>query len=454
MAGIGLELRKIMREQSYGAIGRAYALAGAIGSGPWLISIFGTIALGLLSVRFGGDRGEITRFLASVTYLIAGSLVLSGGMQLLFTRFVADRLFEKRKDIVLPNLLGAMLATTVASGAVGGAIVLFAFEGHVLCRALLLASFVVLNDVWLLSVFLTGMKAYRFVLGVFAAGYGVTLVAALALVRFGLDGLMAGFLLGHVVLCFGMLAAITRAYPSPGISAYDFLKRRQVFVDLAATGALYNIAVWVDKAIFWATPTTSQEVLGPIRSSIVYDVPIFLAYCSIVPGMAVFLVRIETDFAEHYDELFDAVREGGTLAEIERLRDGMVTAARDGLYDIFRIQGLTVVLLLLLAESIMRALSIPVLYVPLFSIDVVGVGTQVVFLGLQTILFYLDYRMVALALNALFAASNGVFTIVSLGLGPRFYGYGFATSMALVTVVGLLVLSRKLDRLEYETFMR
>ncbi|HEY2512878.1 MAG TPA: exopolysaccharide Pel transporter PelG [Polyangiaceae bacterium] len=454
MAGIGQELRKLMRVQSYLAVVRAYALAGAIGSGPWLISIFGTIALGILSVRFGGDRGEITKFLATVTYLIAASLVLSGGMQLLFTRFVADRLFEKRKDIVLPNLLGAMLFTTLLSGLVGGVIVVFAFRGYVLYRALLLASFVVLNDVWLLSVFLTGMKAYRFVLLIFALGYAVTLGGALALVRYGLEGMMAGFLFGHVVLCFGMLASIARAYASPSLSAYEFLQKKKIFLDLAATGALYNIAVWIDKAIFWATPTTSQEVLGPIRSSIVYDVPIFLAYCSIVPGMAVFLVRIETDFAEHYDELFDAVREGGTLSEIERLRDGMVTAAREGLYDIFRIQGLTVILLLLLAESLMRALSIPVLYVPLFSIDVVGVGTQVVFLGVQTILFYLDYRMVALGLNALLAASNALLTILSLDLGPRFYGYGFATSVALVTVAGLVVLSRKLDRLEYETFMR
>jgi len=454
MAGIGFELRKHLRDPSYGGLLTAYSIAGAIGSGPWIISIFGTIALGLLSVRLGGDGGETVRFLASVTWLIAASLILSGAIQLLFTRFVADRLFEKRRDLVLPNLLGALLVTTAAALLVAAPIAVFSFEGRYVYRALLVATFVVLNDVWLLSVFLTGMKAYRFVLGVFAVAYATSIAVALLLVRHGLEGLVGGFFAGQALLCFGMLGAVARAYPSPSLVAFDFLDRRRVFVDLAATGVLYNVAVWIDKVIFWENPGTSEQVIGPIRASIVYDVPIFLAYCSTIPGMAVFLVRVETDFADHYDRLFDAVRGGGNLADIEHLRDAMVVAARDGLYDIFRIQGLTVVMLLLTGRALLVALGISPFYETLFDVDVVGVGIQVVFLGVQTILFYLDYRILALALNGLFAALNFVLTIASLYLGPRFYGYGFALAVAATTVCALFLLARKLDRLEYETFMR
>jgi hypothetical protein len=44
---------------------------------------------------------------------------------------------------------------------------------------------------------------------------------------------------------------------------------------------------------------------------------VFLAYLSIIPGMAVFLVRIETDFVEYYDKFYDAVRSGGSLEYID-----------------------------------------------------------------------------------------------------------------------------------------
>ena len=51
-------------------------------------------------------------------------------------------------------------------------------------------------------------------------------------------------------------------------------------------------------------------MVGPLRSSLIYDLPIFLAYLAVIPGMAVFLLRIETDFAEAHGRFFDAVRGG------------------------------------------------------------------------------------------------------------------------------------------------
>jgi uncharacterized membrane protein len=85
---------------------------------------------------------------------------------------------------------------------------------------------------------------------------------------------------------------------------------------------------------------------------------------------------------------------------------------------------------------------------------VVGVGFQVVLLGIFTILFYLDYRKLVLCLSAFFVSSNLVLSLLSHCLGPRFYGFGFALSAAITSLVSVSALSRKLDRLEYETFMR
>jgi uncharacterized membrane protein len=236
--------------------------------------------------------------------------------------------------------------------------------------------------------------------------------------------------------------------------AFGFLDRSRIFPDLALTGFLFNIAVWVDKFVFWENPVTSESLVGPIRYSVVYDVPVSIAYLSVVPGMAVFFVRIETDFAETYDRFFGAIREGKPLSHLRRLRNELIASARAGIYDIFCIQGLAAAVLLLAAPRILTLFRIPTFYSYLFKIDIIAVGFQVVVLGLCTIMFYLDYRKLVLALCAFFAAANLGFSIASQWLGPRFYGFGFAAAAGITSLIGVALLSTKLDRLEYETFMR
>jgi polysaccharide biosynthesis protein PelG len=453
MAGIGFELRHHLRKETYGGIVRAYVVAGIVGSGPWVISISSMLLIGFLAQSLRRGPELVTPFLASVTYLMAASLTLSGFLQLVFVRFIADRLFEKREDAVAPNTMGALVVTTVVSAVVGTVITSLTFEGHVAFRVFLTATFVTLCDVWMLSVLLSGVKAYRNVVGLFLLGYGVTVVAALSFAGFGLAGYLAGFFLGHAFMLFAMLALVLRSYPSERFIAFEFLDRKKIFPQLAITGGLLNGAVWADKFVFWMNPVTSEPLIGPIRYSVVYDVPIFVAYLSVIPGMAIFFVRIETDFAEAYDRFYEAVRKGDTFDELDRLRGQLVEAARSGIYDIFRVQGLTAVVLLFTGERVLALFHIPAFYTYLFKIDVVGVGFQVVLLAALTVLFYLDCRKVALAIAALFASLNLVLSLVTQLLGPRFYGFGFMVAAAITSLVALSTLSRKLERLDYETFM-
>jgi uncharacterized membrane protein len=46
-----------------------------------------------------------------------------------------------------------------------------------------------------------------------------------------------------------------------------------------------------------------------------------------------------------------------------------------------------------------------------------------------------------------------ILTALSLSLGAPFYGYGFALAALVTLATGLWQLDRKLQRLEYETFM-
>ena len=94
MAGIGFELRKLLKRDSLLGMMQAYAYAGIISSGPWVLSIIGILVIGLMSVSMVVPEFLITQFQVSVTYLIAFSLTLTGFAQLAFSGFTADRLFE------------------------------------------------------------------------------------------------------------------------------------------------------------------------------------------------------------------------------------------------------------------------------------------------------------------------------------------------------------------------
>ncbi len=453
MAGIGFEIRRILERDSFFAVLKAYGYAGLISGGPWVLSILGVMAIGLLSVALGTEQQAVNQFQICVTYLMAGSLILTGGMQLMFTRFVADRLYAHEPRIVLPNLLGALLLTTVVAAVLSGIFVLLAFDGSAYLRVLLIANFVVVCNLWLVLIFLSGMKAYQRIVRTLAAGYLLAILVSMLLAGFGLEGLLTGILVGHAGLLFAFLHHVVREYPGQSLLRFDFLDQRKAFYSLFAMGVLYNLAVWVDKFIFWFVPYTSETIIGPLRASIIYDLPIFLAYLFILPGMAVFLVRMEADFAEQYDRFYRAVREGDTLMHIEYRKDQMVYTARQGIYEIFKVQGLTVVLCLLWGRDLLQAIGISPLYIHLFYIDVVAVSVQVLLMAILNVMFYLDARREVLMLSAVFLLTNILFTWATLLLGAETFGYGFALSVTLTAFLGFFVLARKLRRLEYETFM-
>lgn len=453
MAGIGFELRKLLARESYAGLLGAYGYAGLASSGPWVVSIGGVLAIGLLASGTVQPAIRVTQFLVSITWLMAASLLLTGPLQLVFARFVADRIYEKRRTCILPNLFGALALTTIASGVLGASVAFPAFDESIACRTLLVANFVVLCAGWVLVVLLSGVKAYRAVAALFLAAYLASVAAAAALRRFGLEGLLAGFLVGQAAALFAMLALVLRAFPGERTVRFDFLDPRQTHYDLAAVGAVFYLGVWADKAVFWLNPSTSEQVLGPFRYSVIYDLPIFFAYLSAVPAMAVFFLRLEADFADRCQEFFESVRDGAPLHRLTTIKQGMVSSVRRGLLEIVKVQGACLVLVFVAGPAMLRAVRISPLYLRLLYVDAAAVSLQVVFLSILNVLFYLDQRKSALALAAVFCAGNLVLTLATQHLGPDWYGFGFAGSALIASAAGISILSRKLERLERDTFL-
>jgi uncharacterized membrane protein len=316
-------------------------------------------------------------------------------------------------------------------------------------------TFLVLSGIWILNIVLTSLKHYKFIVFSFFVAYTFTIVSVwvLSFLGFGLNGVMLSFFGGQVILFFLLLSLIIYSFPSEKFVDFDFVKKSRLYTSLIFTGFFYNLGIWIDKFIFWFHPDTGEEVFFILRNSIIYDLPIFLAYIAIVPGMAVFLLRLETEFAEKYDIYYRAIREGATFEAIEKKRNEMVETARTAIFEVFRIQSIVILIIFLLSEFIFSIFKFPSFYIPLFHIDLVGTGLQLFFMSILAITFYLDKKQNALLTSFLFVVLNASLTYLSINMGMTFYGYGFVLSLLVVSVIALWMLKEDFERLNYETFM-
>jgi polysaccharide biosynthesis protein PelG len=454
LAGIGFSLRALAKDRSFTGLVRYYGAASMLSSGPWLVSIFALMFVGFVGHAIGAAPAAVTRFQVAVTWMFAFSLLLASPLTLYLTRFVSDLMYARREALVFPTLVGALSVMSVVAGGFGLALSPAFDDASLLVRVLLCLGFVLLCDIWLAVVVLSGLREHQRVTRSFALGYAVTLGGSALFGRHGEEGLLTAFVLGHAVLLGRALAHVAERLPAQLRVSWTLFKVRQRYENLIVIGLVSTLATWLDKLMFWLHPLTSHGVLGPLRASEVYDLPLFLAYLLIVPGMSVFLVRIETDYAEVHAAFFEAVEAGATLRRLESLHAELVQAARRALNAIFKAQAITFAVSAAAGRELLSAFGLSQLHYPLFLIDAAGVSMQVFLLAAMSLLFYLDRRSLVLRLSLVLCVLSGLGTWLSLRLGAAYYGYGFAAAVTLTSVIAVALLDRVFRKLVRDTFMR
>lgn len=455
MAGIGFELKKLLKDESWFGLFKTYFYAGALSSGPWVLSIVGILLVGIIGITAKQSAGTwINEYLVSVTWLMSLSLVSSSLFQLVFIRFMADQIYLNKHEIVLPNFLSVLALSTFINGFIGVILWLAFFRKlDYVYTSLMFVNFVLLCNIWLVVIFVAGMRRYKTILKVFFITYVCIVVFSLLLSSFGIDGFLFSFLIGHTVLFLSLFVMILQEFDASKLFRFDFFQRKNVYLILIPIGIFFNLGVWIDKWVFWFSPSTSDSVNGVLRSSIIYDMPIFLAYISIIPGMASLLLRIETDFVDKYKSYYNAVNGGATLAEIKSQRDNMTRSIYLAYLEVIKIQGVTFMLFILMAKEIFKWLDLSPLYLPIFYLDLLSTAILVLFLVTLNLFFYFNLLKQAFWLTLSLFVLNTLFSIISIHLGVAFYGYGFVLAVTISSLIGMYVLSGEIDRLEYLTFM-
>jgi len=452
MAGVGFQLNKILQRGNYTAIMQAYGYAAIIGSGPWLASVLSLALLGAVLTGIG-LTDELRIFFVSISLTYALTLVLTGPIQMVLTRYAADHEYTHTAEEIFPTFVFVL-----AWGSLGFALLgLFIFVGNVdaplpfrFSAAMLM---MIVGGIWISSIFLTAIKDYKQVLIGFAVGSLTSFLASgMGGKWYGLNGAMIGFVFGHAVLLLLLFSSIYKEVGNKEVGTPDFLRQISRYWPLAVCGLAYNLGIWIDKFLFWWAADDAEQVSGILYAAPVYDRVVYFSFLTIVPGMAVFLLRLETDFARANETFFQHVLRKGTLEQIAEKKHEMIVALQDGFGLLLKVQGMFTAVLILSADKVLRFLGLGAVQAGIFQVALLGTFLLVIFMSLLMVLHYLDKGRDAMVCCLVFLCVNGLVTWISILAGERWYGVGFMIAACVAMLMAAFWVNHHVRNLEYDTF--
>lgn len=453
MAGIGFEIRKMLGEESYSGLVRAYAYSAMVASGPWIISILTIVVLNyFLHQSFA--TAEIALFTSTITHVFAFSLILVGPFGLVLTRFAADRFSDKKPEEIFPSFMAALTLVAAVAAIVGVVFFGFGVGGTLIYQISAAALMVYVCCIFITANYLTALLDYRDVVTNFLIGYAVSGLAALLFASWlGMSAALFGFASGQLLLLVLLFRSLKSELGHKVIPSWNVLGYFRRFPSLMLVGLLYNLGIWIDKLIFWWFSEQHVQVRGWMYAAPEYDVGIYLSLLSIVPGMAVFFLNVETGFAERFSAFFQTVERGGTLERIGQARREISIVLRRGMLSLIKVQGVVTIFLAVFAGQILSALNVGSMQMGIFRVTLFGAFLLVLFLSLLTVLFYFDDRRGALLCTSVFVVANATLSLALSG-NEKWFGVGFVVAAGLAMVIAGRRVNGRLDDLEYQVFCR
>ena len=453
MAGIGFALRNLAQRNNLSGPIQAYGLSAVLVSGPWLFTIIAIGAIAIIGERFP-DWETMLIFRAVITYNFSFSLVFSGPIVMVTTRFLSDQIYAKdvsRAPGMFLCALGLYLVIAVIPASVfyGIKTEMTAFE-----RLGAISGFFLIGFIWIATVFISALKDYKsvaiiFAIGMLAAGIACTLLGP----RYGAAGMIHGFNLGMALIFFALTARILTEYPSDIIHPLGLMSRFKPYWMLALSGFTYNAAIWADKWLMWFLDPEADVVSGALFTLPFYDSAMFMAYLITIPANALFFVSVETEFFEGCQRFYDSFTAHATLKKIKEYEQTVTDFVYISLYKMTIFIGCLAILVVFSASEWFGNLGISYQQIGVYRLGAIGAVLHVLFLFVLVFLSYFDQRRVVVMLNTLFLIANVSLTFASLQLGIRYYGLGYTSATALCFFVGFGFLAHRLKWLTYQSFV-
>lgn len=454
MAGIGFELQKVLKKGGIGSFFKVILAGSMVVAGPWILTILGIFFIGKFAESELAQYYKL--FTAAIVYSYAFSLIFFGGSHYIFTRYIADLIYEDKNSEAGSALIAFSLIVTLIAGVIGIISVIKLdinyMPYNLLYKISAVVLFIVINLTWLLMIFISLLKRFMAIFIVYLTGMVISFAAVKILGHnFMAGGALLGYAFGQSFIVLFLFILVFKEYRPGKLVFIAFFRYVGRFKYLFLSGILYYWGMWVDKIIF-------RSMLGTGISGTFfklfdrYDIPVYLANLTIIPGMIYYIIVTEIDFYIHLKEFLKGLH-NSMYRHIQAKKYAMVNSIKTGLREQGLFQGILTAVFILLSANISKLLFNGSLSVPTFQIVLGGVFFHFMLLTLLIYLFYLEFYKYAFYASAVFFGVNLILSFLIAYY--RFYNllglsYLIGGVTASVTAVFLLMNSaRYADKILY-----
>jgi len=457
MAGIGFELKRVLRQ---GGIVRfiGVSLAGtAIVAGPWLLSVLGIFLIQRYA-RLALLEAPVL-FSSTIVYSYAVSLMLGSGLLYVFTRQVSDLIYEEKSREAGSAHLSFLLVTVALAAFVGAAGVMPMRLGGIVAHPVLFAAaavclFAATCANWVLLSFISLLKSYAGILFTYLAGSLVSFFGTFLLGRvWSTAGALLGYAIGQVMTVLVLYGMTLARFRPAGISLKGFFSYLGRYRMLFTAGLLYAWATWADKVVFWfafgaRVPGSWMRTFDP------YDVPIFFSILTLIPGLIYFTIETETAFYPRLREFLRCIA-SEPYQKIQERKYAMIRSLGQAMRGQGLLQLIVSVTLILAAPVMGPALFGAGINVPALRITLGAAFFHSLFLSLMIFLFYLEHYGRAAAATLVFFATNCAASICIAAIGDtRLLGMSYLIGGILGSITAGIFLVRALRHFDHTMFIR
>ena len=433
-------------------------LAGImIVAGPWLISIVGIFLLN----RFAGfaltEGSDL--FMAAIVYSYAFSLSLFGGLHYIFTRYISDLIYISKEGRAVSTLIMAILIFIILALVMASGFVIFIKADHIsnlfLYKVSAVVLFIVINLIWLVMIFITLLKRYMTIFLVYISGMAISFIGVYYLGSlYQLGGALAGFTIGQLFILLFLLFMILSAYKPEKIwvELKPLLSYFKKYKYLFLSGVFYSAGIWVDKIALWVM--VGSKVQGTfIQLFETYDITVYFANLTMIPGLVYFTIFSETDFYSILKKFLLTI-EKSILTKITEEKYRLIRTMNKSLYEQSFFQGVITIGLIIIAPIISSTFLNNMTDVFTLRIVLIAIFFHLFFLTLLTFLFYIEMYREAFITTFAFFLVNLLVTVYFANIRFPYYGLGYLSASVFSCVLSFLFLKRGIKNLDRRVYGR
>lgn len=460
MAGIGFELKKLFKKEGIISTVFAGVYATVVTIGPTIMVILALNLMYFLLPYVNVSYYDKEVLSSTILYVFIFSLIISSPINIILSRYTADKIYQEKYDSILSALdMGNLLlaALVVLTGVPFGAAMYFIGELPLYYIFVAYLFYAGLVFTFYNMTFITILKEYRKITYSFLFSLLVGILFSCVAV-FWLNFSVVDAILDALAISFNLIAVLLmsrlrRSFRSHDKNNTEVLHYFKEYRLLFAANAFYVLGLYSHNFIFWLFSDYQVTVAKVFRSAPVYDVVTYLAMLSNISILVIFVVNVETKFHTAYKFYCESII-GASGKDILQAKAKMMEVLRRELLYIVQVQMIINICIFVLVIAFASDLGITGRILTMYP--VMSVAYMILYLvqSMMIFQFYLDDAKGAALVGFIFMIGTIVGSYISVRFPATFAGSGVLFGAFLGFTVVFFRIRNKLIHLDEHIFCR